>query len=160
MDIMKENGIQFQFLAEPSDVNFGGKVHGGAVMKWIDQTAFACASNWSATYCVTIYVGGIRFYKPIQIGDVVKIDAKLICTGKSSMHISVDVKSKSVTKGEFVKTTHCVIVFVAVNEDGKPVQVTPWVPTSQKEIEMEAYAIKLKDLRKEIESEMTPHLFE
>ena len=50
-----------RFLAEPTDMNFGGKVHGGAVMKWIDQAGYACAVGWSGHYCVTLYVGGIRF---------------------------------------------------------------------------------------------------
>ena len=88
-----ENKITFQFISEPSDVNFGGKVHGGAVMKWIDQTAFACASSWAEGYCVTIYAGGIRFYKPILIGNLVKVVAKVIYTGKTSIHIAVDVFS-------------------------------------------------------------------
>jgi len=60
--------ISFQFISEPTDVNFGGKVHGGEVMKWIDQTAYTCATGYSGNYCVTVYVGGIRFYRPIAIG--------------------------------------------------------------------------------------------
>lgn len=71
---MEDNKVTFQFISEPSDVNFGGKVHGGAVMKWIDQTAYTCARTWSGTYCVTVYVGGIRFLKPVSIGDLVKVD--------------------------------------------------------------------------------------
>ncbi|MDZ7612931.1 MAG: acyl-CoA thioesterase [Flavobacteriaceae bacterium] len=67
----ENNKISFQFISEPTDVNFGGKVHGGIVMKWIDQTAYTCARNWAETYCVTVYVGGIRFYKPISIGEVI-----------------------------------------------------------------------------------------
>ncbi|MCC6186283.1 MAG: acyl-CoA thioesterase, partial [Chitinophagaceae bacterium] len=43
------NEITLQFLSEPTDVNFGGKVHGGAMMKWIDQAAYACASQWCET---------------------------------------------------------------------------------------------------------------
>ena len=58
--------ITLRFLAEPTDINFGGKVHGGMVMKWIDQAAYACATGWSGHYCVTVYVGGIRFYKAIS----------------------------------------------------------------------------------------------
>ena len=54
------NQITFQFISEPGDVNYGGKVHGGAVMKWIDQTGYACATSWAEGYCVTLYVGGIR----------------------------------------------------------------------------------------------------
>src|SRR5918998_24965 len=56
----REREITLRFLAEPTDMNFGGKVHGGAVMKWIDQAGYACAVGWSGQYCVTVYVGGIR----------------------------------------------------------------------------------------------------
>lgn len=153
---MSKNKIFFQFLAEPNDVNFGGKVHGGIVMKWIDQTAFACASHWSSSYCVTIYVGGIRFLKPIQIGDLVHVDAKIIYTGRTSMHIAVDVTSRKITSKNFVKTTHCIIVFVAVDSDGHPMEIPKWIPQTNEEKSLETYAIKLTELRKQIENEMSP----
>jgi acyl-CoA hydrolase len=152
------NSISFQFLAEPNDINFGGKVHGGAVMKWIDQAGFACASSWSSSYCVTVYVGGIRFYDPIQIGDLVKVDAEIIYTGHTSMHIAVDVRSRGVKSGKFHKTTHCVIVFVAVDNAGNPVPVPPWEPKTEEDIMMRDYAIKLMNLRKDIEEEMQPFI--
>jgi len=50
-----QRDITLRFLAETQDVNFGGKVHGGAVMKWIDLAAYACAAGWSGRYCVTAY---------------------------------------------------------------------------------------------------------
>lgn len=154
---MKQNQISFQFLAEPTDVNFGGKVHGGAVMKWIDQVSFACASNWATSYCVTVYVGGIRFLKPIQIGDIVKIDAKIIFTGTTSMHIMVDVMSKNIkTDLPFSKTTHCIIVFVAVDDAGQAKEVPKWEPQNDEDKRLEAYAQKLMALRKDIEEEMAP----
>jgi acyl-CoA hydrolase len=155
-----QNKITFQFISEPTDVNFGGKVHGGAVMKWIDQTAFACASSWAEGYCVTIYAGGIRFYKPILIGNLVKVTAKVIYTGSTSIHIAVDVYSRKISEYEFNKTTHCVIVFVSVDDDGKPKQVRKWEPVTEKEKHMEHYAQKLIQLRKDIELEMLPFLKE
>lgn len=94
---MHNTPTTFQFISEPTDVNFGGKVHGGSVMKWIDQVGYACASNWCGSYAVTVYVGGIRFLKPIKIGELIKINAKVIYTGSSSMHIMIDVFSKAVT---------------------------------------------------------------
>ncbi len=66
------------FLAEPGDVNFGGKVHGGAVMKWIDLAAYACSAAWSGKYCITAYAGGIRFVAPIHVGNLVEVSAKVI----------------------------------------------------------------------------------
>lgn len=154
-----ENGkVTFQFLSEPTDINYGGKVHGGAVMKWIDQVGYSCASLWSESYCVTVYVGGIRFYKPILIGDIVKIKAEIIYTGNSSMHIAIDVFSKKVTESDFEHKTHCIVVFVAVDENGKSLKVPKWEPITESEKEKEKYAIKLMNLRRNIEDEMSPFL--
>lgn len=152
--------ITLQFLSEPSDVNFGGKVHGGMMMKWIDQAAYACAAQWSESYCVTVYVGGIRFYHPVLIGHLVKMEAKIIYTGKTSMHIAVNAFSKEVGKSKFVKNTHCVIVFVAVDETGKPKPIKDFVPKTETEIAMNGYAKKLMELRKDIDEEMKPYIAE
>ena len=152
----KNNRITFQFISEPSDVNFGGKVRGGIVMKWIDQVAYTCASTWAEKYCVTIYVGGIRFYKAINIGEVIKVDAYVIYTGKTSIHIAVDVYSRNIQNPEFVKKTHCVIVFVAVGENGKPSPIEKFIPENESEIMLEKYALRLKQLREKIDEEMMP----
>ncbi|GEP91186.1 Acyl-CoA hydrolase [Chitinophaga terrae (ex Kim and Jung 2007)] len=150
--------ITLRFLAEPSDVNFGGKVHGGSVMKWIDQAGYTCAANWSGQYAVTVYVGGIRFFKPISIGDLVEINAKIIYTGKTSMHISIDVFAGNPRQQQKSKTTHCVMVFAAVDDTGKPIPVPKWQPQTANEINLEQYAKKLMDLRKDIDEEMKPYL--
>lgn len=152
---MNKDSISFQFISEPTDVNFGGKVHGGQVMKWIDQTAYACATGWAQNYCVTVYVGGIRFYKPISIGAIVRVDAQVIYSGTTSIHISVDVFSRKLRDEEFVKTTHCVIVFVSTDQDGKPVPVEKFKPKNDHQIDMEQYALRLIELRKSIEDEMS-----
>ncbi len=146
-----------RFLAEPTDMNFGGKVHGGAVMKWIDQAGYACAVGWSGRYCVTLYVGGIRFYQPILIGNMVEVRARVIYTGRTSMHVAVDVSAGDPRDGQFRGTTHCIIVFVAVDEEGRPVAVTPWEPRTEEEKAMERYAVRLMELRRAIEDEMQPH---
>jgi acyl-CoA hydrolase len=151
---MQQHEVTLRFLAEPTDVNFGGKVHGGAVMKWIDQAGYACAAGWSGQYCVTIYVGGIRFYRPVLIGHLVEVRARIIYTGSTSMHLAVDVSSRDPKAQAAATTTHCVIVFVAVDEAGTPVPVPAWVPATGDEIELERYAKKLMDLRKGIENEM------
>lgn len=156
---MQNNKQFYQFISEPQDINFGGKVHGGAVMNWIDNAGYASACNWSGAYCVTAYVGGIRFIKPIKIGALVRIETQIIYTGTTSMHISVDVYSKGVTKGEFHKTTHCIMVFVAVDEEGKPTPIKRWKPQSEEEKKFESYAIKLMDLRKDIDQEMLPFVY-
>lgn len=150
--------ITLRFLAEPVDVNFGGKVHGGAVMKWIDQAGYTCAANWSGQYCVTVYVGGIRFYKPIAIGDLIEINAAIIYTGHTSMHIAINVFAGNPRQQEREKTTHCIMVFAAVDTNGKTIPVPKWIPGTPEDIGMEGYAQKLMALRKDIEEEMKPYL--
>lgn len=152
------NKTTFQFISEPSDVNYGGNVHGGSVMKWIDQAGYACASSWSSSYCVTVYVGGIRFYSPIKIGHIVKVEAEVIYTGNTSMHIAINVFSRNIKGKDFTKKTHCIIVFVAVDDEGKAVKVPKFSPETEKERQLEQYAIKLMDLRKQIEKEMQPFM--
>jgi acyl-CoA hydrolase len=128
------SAITLRFLAEPSTVNFGGKVHGGTVMKWIDEAGYACATSWAKRYCVTVFVGGIRFHHPVRIGDLVEVEANLAYTGSTSMNISVEVRSGDMKSGQLQTTTECVIVFVSVDAEGKPVPVAPWQPETKAQI--------------------------
>lgn len=148
--------ITLRFLAEPTDVNFGGKVHGGAVMKWIDQAGYACAVGWSGYYCVTVYIGGIRFYKPIFIGQIVEVRAMVVHTGHSSIHIAVDVAATDPKTGARKKTTRCLIVFVAVDGAGDTVRVPRWEPVSDDDLRLQKHATRMAELRKEQEDELPP----
>lgn len=149
-----KRALTLRFLAEPGDVNFGGNVHGGSVMKWIDQAGYACARHWSGGYCVTVYVGGIQFLKPIKIGALVEVRAKVIYTGSSSMHISVDVYAADPSKDDLDKTTHCVIIFVAVDAEGKATKTPTWISKTEEDKRLEKYAVRLMELRQGIKEEM------
>lgn len=155
----REREAVLRFLAEPLDMNIGGNVHGGTVMKWIDQAGYACAVGWSGQFCVTVYVGGIQFYRPIRIGNLVEVRARLIYTGNTSMHIAVDVSAGDPKEGGSQKATHCIIIFVAVNDEGRPIPVPHWEPATEMDRAMQEYAIRLMELRKGIEAEMHPYLF-
>lgn len=153
-----QRDVTLRFLAEPSDVNFGGKVHGGAVMKWIDLAAYACSAGWSAKYCITAYAGGIRFVAPIQVGNLVEVSAKVIYTGRSSMHIAIDVQASDPKQLERHLTTHCIVIMVAVDENGKSTPIPEWIPQTPEDIELRDSAIKLMNMRKEIGEEMEAHV--
>lgn len=153
MSATPESHITLRFLAEPSDVNFGGKVHGGNVMKWIDHAGYSCAANWSCSYCVTAYVGGIRFLRPINVGDLVELRAELMHTGRTSMHISVSVHARNPRDPERRFTTHCILVFVAVDDDGKPVPIEPFVPAGEHEQQLNDYARHMIRLREQMQTE-------
>lgn len=153
--------LVFRFMAEPGDVNYGGKVHGGAVMKWIDQAGYAAAVGWSGHYSVTVAVGGIRFLAPIRIGDLVTVNTRLVHTGTSSMHFAVEVRARDPRQeGSDRLCTHCVIVFVAVDDapQAKPVAVPAWVPRTEEHRRLAEYATKVMDLSRHIEQTVTRYL--
>lgn len=149
-----QRDITLRFLAEPQDVNFGGKVHGGAVMKWIDLAAYACAAGWSGRYCVTAYAGGIRFVAPIHVGSLVEVEAKVIYTGTSSMHIALEVNACDPKSLNRRLTTHCIVIMVAVDQNGQSEQIPKWVPETEEDIRQHDSAIKLMEMRKQIGKEM------
>lgn len=137
------HAITLRFLANPDTVNFGGKVHGGTVMKWIDEAAYACASAFAKRYCVTVYVGGIRFVRPIMIGDLVEVEACLAFTGKKSINISVAVRSGDLKEMNLEPTAQCAVVFVAVDSHGLPIAVAPYSATGENGVEMVASVTRL-----------------
>ena len=149
---MKHNNqIDFRFLAEPTDVNFGGKVHGGMVMKWIDQASYACAAQWSKRYCVTISANGIRFIRPILVGQMVSLTAKIVHTGKTSMHIYVVVRAGDPKEEKAVITNRCFITFMAIDESGYPVKVPEFTPEAEEDKLLEEVAIEAKQFAKTLD---------
>lgn len=152
----RQRQLTLRFLAEPGDVNYGGKVHGGAVMRWIDQAGYAAAVGWSGAYSVTVAVGGIRFVAPVRIGDLVEVRATLLRTGTSSMQFGIDVTARDPgldgREPASRLCTHCVIAFVALDgAEGKPTPVPPWVPASDDDRRLADYAQQVMDLGRGIE---------
>ncbi|BBN81511.1 acyl-CoA thioesterase [Pseudoalteromonas sp. JBTF-M23] len=144
--------VVFRFLAEPTDVNFGGKVHGGIVMKWIDQAGYACAAGWSGSYCVTVSVAGVRFKRPILVGQIVEVSAQIAHTGKTSMQIFIRVRCGDPQKQSLVESNHCIISFIAMDKAGYPVPVPQFKPKTEEQKKLELYAIKMKEIAIETES--------
>lgn len=153
----EQRAVTMRFLAQPGDVNFGGKVHGGMVMKWIDQAGYACAVGWSGRYCVTVAVGGIEFHTPVMIGDLVEVTAKLIATGTSSMRLAVDVQARDLKGGSARVTTNCLIMFVALDDAGHPTPVPSWVPQTEDDRHLADYASRLVGVSRAMEGKDPPH---
>jgi acyl-CoA hydrolase len=120
--------ITLRFLADPTTASFGGKVHGGTIMKWINDAGYACATRWAKGYCMTVFVGGLRFQRPAMLGDLVEVEALLAYTGTTSMNIVVEVRSGDMKTGQLAVITKCLVVFVAVDAEGKPLPIDQWQP--------------------------------
>lgn len=146
--------VILRFLATPTDISYGGTVHAGKILEWIDRAGYACAVGWSRQYCVTAYVGNVRFKRPVHIGDLVEAHARLIHTGRSSMHILVKILSADPRQGVFVNATECVMVFVAVDSDGHSVPVPCLQPRDDEDLQLQIFATQRIEIRKQIEQEM------
>ena len=88
---------------------------------------------------------------------MVEVNAKLIYTGKTSMHVAVEVRAGDPKEGLYARTTQCIIVFVALDDQGKPVEVQRWEPGLEQDVALERYAKRLMELRKDTDKEMGPH---
>ncbi|MGB0255741.1 MAG: acyl-CoA thioesterase [Flavobacteriaceae bacterium] len=121
---MKKNTLQLSFLAQTTDVNYRGTVHGGKVMKWIDEAGYALAAQHTGKYCVTKFVDDIEFKNPISIGDLVLVEASVLRLGITSIRIHVTVASESLIAGERKDNCACDIVFVALDEQGNKIAIT------------------------------------
>ncbi|MCA9399918.1 MAG: acyl-CoA thioesterase [Candidatus Omnitrophica bacterium] len=150
----KNRSVTLRFLAQPTDVNFGGHVHGGSVMKWIDQAGYVCATGWCGNYCVTAYLGDLKFLSPIQIGDLIEVHAKVIYTGNTSMHTAIEVEASNPKEAKPIKKASCIIIFVSVDENGRPRKVPIWEPTNNEDICLEYYAKQSMILKKDMEKEL------
>ena len=93
--------MQFRFLAQPTDVNWGGVTHGGTVMRWIDEAAHSCVVGWIKKPAVAVYAGGIHFERAVRIGDIVEVDARIIHTSSRSIHVAARVSSADPVEGTF-----------------------------------------------------------
>ena len=120
---MSEKKMNMSFLAEPNDANYRGNVHGGKVMKWIDEIGYALSIKYTKKYCVTKFVDDIEFLKPINIGDLVKLDAEIIKIGGSSLRIKIIVNSENLIENSTKKNCECFIVFVAIDEHGNKIKI-------------------------------------
>ena len=136
-----------RFLAAPTDVNWGGKVHGGYVMHWIMTAGKLVAERWHHGHARATYAGGVRFYRPMFIGDLVEVDARLIHTEGAEMHVSVYVRSGDPRSTELHTTTHCTVVYTAKDADDADVEVRPWVPRLPEDRALERHAVDLVDIR-------------
>ena len=92
--IENDTSIQMIVLMTPDMVNFSGKVHGGAILKLLDQVAYVCASRYAGNYVVTLSVDQVFFRHPIHVGELVSFFANINYTGKSSMEVGIKVISE------------------------------------------------------------------
>jgi acyl-CoA hydrolase len=117
--------LSMTVLMTPDMANFSGNVHGGAILKYLDSVAYACASRYSGSYVVTLSVDRVVFRQPIHVGELVTFLASVNYTGSTSMEIGIKVVTENIQQGLVRHTNSCYFTMVAVDEDRNPVKVPP-----------------------------------
>lgn len=117
--------LSMTVLMTPDQANFAGNVHGGTLLKYLDQVAYACASRYAGSYVVTLSVDQVTFRQPVHVGELVTFLASVNYTGRTSMEIGIKVITENIREKLVRHTNSCFFTMVAVDDDGKPVEVPP-----------------------------------
>lgn len=118
-------------LMTPDMANFSGNVHGGALLKMLDQVAYACAARYAGTYVVTLSVDRVLFRDAIHVGELVSFSARVNYTGRTSMEVGIRVDTENIRSGTRRHTNSSYFTMVAVDEDGNPVPVPALTPVTE-----------------------------
>ncbi|MEY4561577.1 MAG: hypothetical protein RLZZ618_854 [Pseudomonadota bacterium] len=143
--------LSMTVLMSPDMANFSGNVHGGSILKLLDQVAYACASRYAGCYVVTLSVDQVTFRQPIHVGELVTFLASVNHTGKSSMEVGIKVVTENIQTRGVRHANSCFFTMVALDDERRPKAVTPFVPSTPDEIRRSQAAQERRQLRQELE---------
>ena len=147
--------LSMTVLMTPDMANFSGNVHGGAILKKLDEVAYACASRYAGRYCVTLSVDQVMFLQPIHVGELVTFLASVNYTGHSSMEIGIKVIAEDIRTQVVRHVNSCFFTMVAVDDARKPVPVPALQTETEEQQRRWQAALIRKDMRKEVAQRFT-----
>lgn len=129
------------------DANLAGNVHGGVVMKHIDSTAGIVAVRHASSNVVTASIDRLDFFSPVFIGDLLHLQASLNMVGRTSMEVGVRVEAENFLTGLVRHTASAYLTFVALGNDGRPVEVPPLILETEEEKRRLQEAVARREMR-------------
>lgn len=142
--------LSMTVLMTPDMANFSGNVHGGTILKMLDQVAYACASRYAGCYVVTLSVDQVTFRQPIHVGELVTFLASVNYTGRTSMEVGIKVITEDIQKQVVRHADSCFFTMVGMSAEGKACQVPPLeIKNSEMKRRFEA-----AQLRRQLRTEM------
>ncbi len=141
-------------LMIPSYSNFGGKVHGGIILSLMDKVAYACSSKHAGSYCVTVTVDGVEFLQPVDVGELLHLDASVHFVGNTSLVVGIKVTTENVKTNEVKHTNNSYFTMVAKGDDEKPVKVPKLILQNIAEVRIFVDAIKRRQVKREAYAKM------
>ena len=123
MPSLLETHIKNRFRVQPNHANNNDTLHGGNLMKWLDEVGAMSAMRFAGETCVTARVNELDFERPVGIGDTALVEAYVYDAGRTSVHVALRAWREEPRTGEAEKTTESSFTFVAIDDDGKPQSV-------------------------------------
>ncbi len=108
-----------------ADANPQGNVHGGTIMKLVDTAGAIAALRHAGRRGVTAQVDSMRFLHPVRVGDLVVVTARVTAVWRTSLETAVEVEAENVLTGERRHTSSAFLVYVALDDEGRPAEVPP-----------------------------------
>ncbi|MFY7668719.1 MAG: acyl-CoA thioesterase [Crocinitomicaceae bacterium] len=140
----------------PNDTNTLGNLFGGQLLAWMDVIASVSAHRHCKRVVVTASVNHVSFQKPIKHASIVTLEAKVSRSFNSSMEIFVDVFVEDQVTGEKEKCNEAIYTFVAVDQNGGPIQVPELIPETEEEKSRFEGALRRKQLSLILAGKMKP----
>ncbi len=147
----QHKSLTMTVLMTPDMANFSGNVHGGKILKLLDQVAYACATRYSGCFAFTISVDQVMFRERIHVGELVTFMASVNRTGMTSMEIGVRVVSEDIRERKSRHVITCYLTLITVNEDGTPTKAPTLLPQTATEQRRWAAAKLRRAFREDIE---------
>ncbi len=128
-----ESRMTLAKLMLPEHANAMGAVHGGTIMKMVDEAGGICAMRHARRPCVTVAIDSMTFRSKVRLGDVLSCSAEINYVGNTAIEVGVRVTAENPITGTVTHTNSAHLVFVAIDEVGKPVRVPPLQITNEQE---------------------------
>ena len=122
---MRASRIQIAQLMHPEHANLLGNVHGGWIMKLVDEAGALACMRHAQRRVVTVAIDSMVFHNPIKIGDLVLLNAEVTYAGHTSMEAEVQVQAENPITGKRTHTNTAYLVYVALDDQGKPTPISP-----------------------------------
>lgn len=152
----QESFISMTELVLPNDTNTLNNLMGGRLMHWMDIVSAISAQKHANRIVVTASVDNISFKHPIQLGNVVTLKARVTRAFNSSMEVRIDVEAEDIPAGEKFLSNSAYFTFVAVDQNGRPIDVPEVEPETPEELELYAGALRRRQLRLILAGRMNP----
>jgi uncharacterized protein (TIGR00369 family) len=125
---------------QPMDANYRGSVHGGVIMRLMDEAAGTAAARHCRRQVVTAAIDSFSFVAPVEVGHLVTVKASVNDVGRTSVEVGVRVEVENILTGEVTHTSSGYLVFVALDDAGRPTPVPPLVPETDEDRRRQAAA--------------------